>query len=215
MSGTLSRFAISNCSFVTLANGNEAAFRFQDGAFGDFDLSFYIRWAWDTDFTPLAAYPVYTDEMGIVVDILNTGHMWDNDIPGQIAGTTWRRVYNGDVDYLLPDGSPVSYGQGINKGFQDWVSIHSTKVCEEATDAQWWHSVLVWAQTMADGVYGSLVTPPAPAPNPPPQDRFPPNKVGDIQAALGLAIAQATRTIATKDPTNGNRPIIGAIPVPQ
>lgn len=210
MTGTITRFVISDCVFVSLANGNEAAFRIAPGPFGDVNASFFIRWAWDTNFTPVGAANISADETSLIKTIMTTAHLWNTGTP------TWAELENG-ASYVSPaDGQTYEGGFGIAKRFVDWTSTQTTAVCEQATDVQFFKGyILTWMQQLLDSSYLNLVTEGPPAPSPSPTQKFPPQKVGDIQSAMGLLLAQATRMTGSRDPANGNRVLVGSIAVPQ
>ncbi len=209
MPGTITRLSIAEAKFCTLANGNETATLVYIGPINNDVVAFYVRWKWDDNFTALAGYALESDETTLIKEILTSANLWDSWMP------TWRQLETDADPYIDAQGNEVHGGQAVAKRYSDAISTIKTKDLEAATDQQWFHGIfLPEIQTFSDQVYIGLVTPPEPTPPPPPAAKYPPNAIGQITTAMTLADAQASRIISVRDTANGNRPVIGAIPVP-
>lgn len=208
MAGTTPRWYLkqAGASFLNLPNDEEVAVNLNEGPFGDFNFAIWVREAWDSNFKGLASFPVYSSDMAILSEILDTGNLWNTGTP------TWRELYNGEKDYPGPDGM-ITGTQACVQRFNDWLSTHTTYEAEAATREAWWKgAVLGWCQPRLIAALEGWEREEPPADPPAPEVRFPPQSKTAIAGPLGLAIAMGS---LTKLEMVDNVPTLTVIPTPQ
>lgn len=204
MAGTVpkSQLVADGYHFCLMPDGSTRAFKMGSTPIGSVQASFAVKWSWDELYTALTGFALEGNDAAEVKEILVSAGLWD---------ASWQAYEQGaGGDYVSPPtGQHFSAQAAISQRFIDYVSTHSAHDDEAATDVQWLHGVILpKLQGWADQTYNGLVTPPAP---PPPANPFPPQSVGLIGNALGLADAQNTRLTGV---AQGNRLIVGAVAVP-
>lgn len=204
MSGTIpkSQLAADGYHFCQMPDGTTRAFKMGSTPIGSVQASFAVKWPWDDLYTPLSGFAMEGSDAAEVKEIMVSAGLWD---------ASWQAYEVGSGgDYVSPATGQHFSGQGaISRRLQDYVIAHSTFDCESAVDTQWLHGVILpKLQGWSDLVFGPLVIPPAP---PAPANPYPPQAVGQIGNALGLADAENTLLTGV---AQGNRLIIGAVAVP-
>lgn len=215
MPGTMPKWAMKQqgWKFFTMPNGQERAWAWLESGFG-LMIAFAVRWSWDNLFTALQSFSYESMEWSLIKDMMNTGGLWNKPVPGG-TGQTWADLENGGSFFSVRQNITRDGTEAIALCFQDWVATHSNRTCLQATDAQWFRKgLLKYTQQWGDGVFSGLVEPDPPGEMPPLEVQFPPETVGQVQSAMGLAYMHGFRMNASLDPNNSSRIIFDGSPVP-
>lgn len=206
--GNITREIIRDAKFVVLDSGNEAAIRVTLSAYnvGEVDLNLYMRWHYQDGFTGVGFKTLEYDGPSAVESFLRSGGVWD---------ASWQALKDGGSYVSTRDGQTYVAGYAVVERFGDWTAVNTTKACEVAAEGSWWRGQEIpGMQAYCDAIFVGIVTPDPPAPLPTPQEQFDPNKIGLIAVPAGLYLAEATRITLTKDPANGERPLVGSGNIP-
>lgn len=214
MPGTLSKYNMPRWAILpALPNGNVPAYTIDSDGLGGIYYADAIRWFWEEEnFTVLGGVPLVSSDYDACAQVLDTGNLWDTVPPFSVPGTgTFRDISNGG-DWENPDTHDISSGiQGVSAALGYWLTRNTTRVCEQATDAQLWGSITAYLQGIADQQFTGLPTPPQPAPFPPMTAAWPPLAHG-VQSGLGLFLAHGSRARGHIDSTG--RVILESVPIP-